>query len=150
MIISRNRTVSREFEILEKIESGIALTGAETKSVRQRGMKLEDAYIKIIGGKPQLINAQIEPYQHAHLEHYDSKRTRSLLLHKKEIVRLQTKLTQSSQLTIVPLSCYNKRGLIKLELGLARGRKAWQVKRIEMAKTEKRRIEKELRDAIKS
>lgn len=144
-MISRNRTARRNYEILETIESGISLSGAEVKSVRARGMKLEDAYVKVVGGKPQLINANISQYAFSHEDQYDAKKTRPLLLHKKEIIRLQTKLAQSPQLTIVPLACYNKKGLIKLEIALAKGKKSWQIKRIEMAKTEKRRIEKELR-----
>lgn len=148
-MISQNRTAHREFEILESIEAGMILSGPEVKSIRGRGIKLEDAFVKIVAGEVRLINASIQPYSFAPDEQYDAKKTRKLLLNKKEIIRLSTKLSQSPQLTIVPLKCYLVKGRFKIEIALAKGKKTWQKKKIEKERTEKRNIDKDLREAVK-
>ncbi|OGK38455.1 SsrA-binding protein [Candidatus Roizmanbacteria bacterium RIFCSPHIGHO2_12_FULL_44_10] len=141
-----NKNVLREFDLLDKYETGIALIGSEVKAIRTRGIKLDNAFVKIVGNEVSLINAEIPIYEYADPEFYDSNRTRKLLLHKKEILKLQGKLSQKPNLTIVPVSCYNRGSLIKLEIALARGKKLWEQKKVEKNKTEKRRIEKELKD----
>ena len=121
-MISQNRNAHREYELLEHLEAGMVLSGPEVKSLRIRGVKLEDAYVKIVGGEAMLINAVIEAYQFAPDEMYDSKRSRKLLLNKKEVIKLTTKLAQSPQLTVVPISCYLLKGRFKLEIALAKGK----------------------------
>lgn len=148
-MISQNRTALREYELLDTLEAGMLLTGPEVKSIRDRGIKLEDAFVKIVGGEVRLINASIQPYTFAPDENYDAKRTRKLLLNKKEIVKLSVKLAQNEQMTIIPIKCYTIRGLFKLEIALAKGRKAWQQKRVEKDRTENRRIAQELREVMK-
>ncbi len=118
-----NRTFHREYEEIEKFEAGIVLTGAEVKSVKTGAIYLESAYVKIIGQEVFLINADIPVYHHAPPKDYDPRRTRKLLLHRKEILRLQVKIAGSGNLTIAPLACYTKGSLVKLEVALARGRK---------------------------
>lgn len=144
-----NRNSGREYTILESFEAGIVLTGAEVKAVRQGRMKLEGSFVKIIGAGVHLVNAEIPVYQYARPEGYDSRRTRKLLLHKGEILRLKTKLASTGNLTIVALSCYNKGDLFKLQIALVRGKKAWEKKRVEKERDEKRRVEKELKEEIK-
>jgi len=141
-----NKKANREYEIIDKIEAGIVLTGAEVKSIREGKIKLEDSYIKFIDNTPVLLNAQIYPYKFAHNVEYDSKRSRKLLLNKKEIEKLKIKMKAKGNLTMIPLACYNKKNLIKIELGLAKGKKIWEVKKIEKNRDEKRRIEKELKE----
>lgn len=141
-----NRKISREFAVLETFEAGIALTGAEVKAVRLGRVRLEDSFVKIVDNKVQLLNCDISPYEYARPESYDSKRTRSLLLHKFEILRLKTKLAGAGNLTIVATSCYTKKSRVKLQIALVRGRKTWEVKRVEKERDEKRRIEKEMKE----
>lgn len=141
-----NRNLNREYEVVEKYEAGVSLTGAEVRSVKEGNIKLDGAHIKILGNVVALINAQIPIYKYSRPEGYEPSRTRKLLLHKREILRLRTKLAGGGNLTIVPISCYNKKGLIKLEIALAKGRKIWEKKKVEKIRDEKRRVEKELKE----
>ena len=144
-----NRQAFRDYEPLEKYEAGIALTGAEVKAIKQGRIVLNGSYVKIIDSQAVLVGAQIQPYQFARPESYEPQRTRKLLLHKKEILKLQTKMASGSNLTIVPIACYNKSGKIKIEIALARGRKNWERKRVEKERDEKRRVERELKEEIR-
>ncbi|MBI4999694.1 SsrA-binding protein SmpB [Candidatus Gottesmanbacteria bacterium] len=132
-----NRRAFYDFHLLEKLEAGIHLTGPEVKSVKGGHMSLDGAFVRIIGSEAYLVNAQIFPYPHARLENYDPRRTRKLLLHKKEIITLKSK-TQSG-LTLVPLSCYTKQGLVKLELALASVRRNSTRESLKKAAAEERR-----------
>lgn len=145
-----NRNLNREYEVLEKYEAGVALTGAEVRSVKEGNIKLDGAYVKIFGNEVHLINAEVAIYKYARPETYDPRRTRKLLLHKKEILRLRTKLATSGNLTIVPVACYNKKGLVKVEIALAKGKKTWEKKSLDKRRDEKRRVEKELKEDLRS
>lgn len=160
-----NRRAYHKYQILDKFEAGIKLTGPEVKSVKNGRIRLERAFVKIKGSEAYLINAHIPPYPYARQVGYDPNRSRKLLLHKKEIIALKTKIEQKN-LTIVPLSCYTttrkrvvqgsdrrsgsytKRGLVKLELALAKGQKRWQKKRVKKRKDIEREIERELKEKI--
>lgn len=144
-----NRKFHRDYEEMEKYEGGIVLSGAEVKSVREGRMKLEDSFVKIIGNEAYLINAEISIYQYARPDGYDARRTRKLLLHKKEIVRLKTKLSSGARLTLAPVSCYNKHGLIKIEIALAKGRKDVQKRKLEKGRDIKREEEREAKEYLK-
>ena len=126
-----NRKFRRDYQEIEKYEVGISLTGPEVKSVRAGRIRLEDSFVKILGSEAYLINAEISVYEYARPQGYDSRRTRKLLLHKREIIRLKTKLSSAGGLTIAPVSCYNKDSLIKLEIALAKGRKGLEKKKLE-------------------
>ncbi|MBI4008983.1 SsrA-binding protein SmpB [Candidatus Roizmanbacteria bacterium] len=145
-----NRKFRRDYQEIEKYEVGIALTGAEVKSVRAGRMKLEDSFVKILGSEVYLINAEIQIYEYARPQGYDLRRTRKLLLHKKEIIRLKAKIASRSGLTIVPVSCYNKHSLIKLEIALAKGRKGLEKKKLEKNRDIKREQEREVKEYLKS
>lgn len=138
-----NRRAYHDYHILERLEAGIHLTGPEVKSVKGGHISLEGAFVKIVGSEAYLINAQIYPYPHARLENYDPRRTRKLLLHKKEIIALKSKI--QSGLTLVPLSCYTKQGLVKLELALARGKKRYEKREALKKRDLERELEEELR-----
>ena len=144
-----NRNLNREYEVLEKYEAGVALTGAEVRSVKEGNIKFDNAYVKIFGNEVHLINAEVAIYKYARPEMYDPRRTRKLLLHKAEILRLKTKIATGGNLTIVPVSCYNKKGLVKVEIALAKGKKTWEKKSFEKRRDEKRRVEKELKEQIR-
>lgn len=125
-----NRKFNREYQDLERIEAGIVLNGAEAKSIRMGRLKLDDSFVKILGTEAYLINAQIPLYEYARIPGYDMKRSRKLLLHKKELLRFKVKMTTGG-LTLVPVSCYNKAGHIKLEIALVRGRKDVEKRKLE-------------------
>src|SRR3989338_5368400 len=120
-----NRRARYDYEILESFETGIVLTGPEVKSLRGGRMTLDGSFVKIIGSEVYLVNAQIFPYPYARPENYDPKRTRKLLMHKKEIISLKIKLA-STDLTLVPLECYNSKAYFKVKIALAKGKKKYQ------------------------
>ncbi len=124
-VFIQNRKAYFNYEIAEKIEAGIELFGFEVKSVKSGQGSLEGAYVSVSGNEAFLVGANITPYQPKNTpKNYDPKRPRKLLLTKKEIRRL-TGLQKERGLTIVPISMYSKKNLIKVELGLARGKKKY-------------------------
>ncbi len=138
-----NRRAFYDYRILDRLEAGTSLNGAEVKAVRLGHADLTGSFVRIIGSEAYLVNAKIFPYQYARPEGYDERRTRKLLLHKKEIIALKSKT--SSGLTIVPLSLYNKRHLVKLEIALARGKKQFDKKEAIKKKDVQRELEEELK-----
>jgi SsrA-binding protein len=134
-----NKKAYRNYNIEETFEAGIVLTGAEVKSVRSRRCNLSNAYVKFMGDELWLINADIAKYKYDGSEQYDSRRRRKLLLSRKEIEYLKGKIKQS-RLTLVPLSIYTTRGLIKVEVGLGKGKKKYQKKEIEKERDVKRQM----------
>lgn len=141
-----NRRAFFDYQILEKFEAGINLTGQEVKSVKGGHMSLGGSFVKIVGSEAYLVNSQIHPYINARIENYDPKRTRKLLLHKKEIISIKSKIDQSN-LTLVPLECYNTtHGLLKLTIGLAKGKKQYEKREALRKKDLNRQAEEELRN----
>jgi SsrA-binding protein len=120
--IASNRKARFEYEILDTLEAGIALLGPEVKSLRAGGASLGDAYAVVRRGEVFLLNAHIAPYEQAARENAPPRRERKLLLHRREIARLQGRVAERG-LTIVPLSLYFKDGRVKVELALARRRR---------------------------
>lgn len=142
-----NRQAYHKYQILDRFEAGIKLTGPEVKSVKGGRIKLAGAFVKIQDSEGYLVNAQIPPYPFARQEGYDPDRSRKLLLHKKEIIALKSKLKQRN-LTIIPLSCYTKRGLVKVELGLAKGKRKWEKREAKKRRDLEREVERELRRKV--
>jgi SsrA-binding protein len=138
-IIAVNRKARHDYEIMETYDAGLVLTGAEIKSIRDRRVNLREAYARVEGGDAWLHNLHIAPYEPAAQDNLDPRRTRKLLLHRREIEHLAGLTTQRG-LTIVPLQLYLQRGYAKIELGLARGRREWD-KRRAIAEREARREE---------
>ncbi len=138
-----NKKAFFDYQISERIEAGINLNGAEVKAIRGGFADLKGSFIKIIGSEAYLINAKIFPYKYARPEDYDERRTRKLLLHKKEIITLKGR-TEGSNLTIVPLSIYTTKNFIKIELGLGKGKKEYQKKEAKKKKDIQRDLEKEI------
>ncbi len=123
MEFARNKRAYFDYEILDKFEAGIQLKGFEVKAVKSGRLNLGGSYVIVRGGQAELLNADIPPYQPMNTpDGYDSKRTRRLLLKKDEIKSLIGKAEEAG-LTLVPLRVYSKRGLLKVEIGLARSRK---------------------------
>jgi SsrA-binding protein len=125
--ITRNRQAFHLYDILERWEAGIALLGPEVKSVRDGQIQLKDAYASIEGGQLWLFQCHVSPYKfHTHeaLTPIDPLRRRKLLMHRKEIDKLKGRVEEKG-LTLVPLRVYLKRGKVKVELGLGKGRKLY-------------------------
>lgn len=123
-----NRRARFEFEKLESLEVGIALTGSEIKSVRNGNLSLNEAYARMRDGELYLMNLTIPPYKEASYFGHEPSRPRKLLLHREQIDRLVGRAAEKG-LTLVPLRLYFKGGRVKLELGLMRGKKLWDKRR---------------------
>lgn len=122
-----NKKAGFNFELFDRYEAGVALTGPEVKSLIAGMASLEEAYVKLVGNELYLINAHIHPYKFADSREIEPKRTRKLLLHRKEILEIGNKMKQKN-LTLVPVAWYNKGNQIKLEIALAKGKKQWEKK----------------------
>lgn len=143
-----NKKATFDYTILEHLEAGVNLTGAEVKSIKGGHAQLTGAFVRIIGSEAYLVNAQIFPYIYARPEGYDPRRTRKLLLHKTELIRLKSKL-DSSNLTLIPLSWYTKGPLVKLEIGLARGKKQHEKREVKRKEDQRRELERDYRGKVK-
>src|SRR3989344_2617671 len=125
MEYSTNSKAGFDYEILETIEAGIVLKGYEVKSIKTGRASIKGSYVKILNNRPLLIGATISPYQSANTPpDYDPQSSRKILLSRKEISKL-IGLSQSQGLTLIPLKFYSKKGLIKLLIGIARGKKKY-------------------------
>lgn len=138
-----NKRAYFDYSIGEKFEAGISLTGAEVKSVKTGHLSLNESFVQIKNGEAWLFNAMISPYPSADNRGYDPTRSRKLLLHKNEILKLQQQ-TKEKGLTVVPISCYTKANKIKLEIALAKGKKTYEkresLKRKDIAKEVERQL----------
>ena len=135
--LARNRQASHEYAILETFEAGIALTGTEVKALRDGRTQLREGYVRIENGEAWLLGVNIAEYTQGHRRNHEPQRRRRLLLHRREIEYLGAKVAQQG-LTLVPLRIYLKGNRIKLEFGLARGKKLWD-KRQAIAERDARR-----------
>ena len=143
-VFAANRAAFHEYHISDKYEAGVALTGTEVKSVMGGRVQLKDSYVAVREGEAWLFNAHISPYSHGNRENHDPVRTRKLLLHKREIDRLdETSVKQG--MTLVPTRVYLKNGRIKIEIGVARGKKLYDKRETEMRRT----VERETRAQLK-
>jgi SsrA-binding protein len=141
--IAANRQAFHNYEIIEKFEAGLVLTGTEIKSAREGRVNLKDAYGIVKSGEVWLLNCHISPYSHGNYANHEPLRTRKLLLRRAEINRLIGRTTERG-LTLVPLRMYLKDGLLKCELALAKGRKVHDKREVSRRKT----IEKETKQAL--
>ncbi len=142
-VLAVNRRASREYELLEKLEAGVALTGTEVKSAKAGRVNLKDAYGLVKGGEVWLLNCHISPFSHGNWTNHEPLRMRKLLLHRSEIRRLIGRTTEKGQ-TLVPTRMYLKNGRIKCELALAKGRKTYDKREQERRRT----IDREARTAV--
>lgn len=138
-----NRRARYDYHLLEKFEAGIALTGAEVKSVKAGQMSLQESFVRISEGEAWLHHAHIHPYPYADNRNYQPRRARKLLLHKKELLKLGQQIKEKN-LTLVPVSCYTRHGQIKLEIALARGKKKYEKKEARKRKDLEREAEREM------
>jgi SsrA-binding protein len=145
-VFATNRRAFHEYEILESIEAGIALTGTEIKSIRAGKLNLRDAYARVQNGEVLLYNMHISPYDQGNIWNHEPLRTRKLLLHRGEIGRLAEK-SQAQGLTLVPLRLYVRKGHAKVEIAVARGKHHYD-KRAAIAEREsKRELDRVIKEA---
>ncbi|NMB24678.1 MAG: SsrA-binding protein SmpB [Firmicutes bacterium] len=144
-VIAENRKARHDYHILETFEAGIVLTGTEVKSLRLGRANLRDSYAAVENGELFLYNMHISPYTHGNMFNHDPKRTRKLLMHKREIMRLLGQ-TQERGYTLVPLKLYFRRGKAKIELALGKGKKLYDKRETIARRDEKRRIERVLKE----
>jgi len=143
--VARNKKATHLYFIEDTYEAGIALRGTEIKSIRQSKVSIKDAYIRVKNHEAYIINMHIAKFKEANQFNHEETRERKLLMHKKEIVRLSTKVKQEGA-TLIPLSVYFKQGLCKIEVALAKGKKQYDKRRDLKDKDMKRRVEKALKD----
>lgn len=120
--IAQNKSVRREYELLDVLEAGLVLTGSEVKSLRAGKVSLREGYVRFAGGEAWLCGVNIAPYENAGYAQHEAGRERKLLLRRDEIARLTAKVEQKG-LTVAPVRMYFKNGRVKVEIALARGRK---------------------------
>jgi SsrA-binding protein len=129
-VFTTNRKAFHDYEILEKIEAGIVLSGFEVKSIRRSNVSLVDSVVRFSAGEAYADNMFIAPYEHmsSHVSDYDAKRKRKLLMNKSEINKWNAKVKEKG-LTVIPLEVYlSAQGMVKVLLGLAKGKKAYDKK----------------------
>ena len=143
-VLCENRKARHDYSIEETYEAGLILQGTEVKSLRLGKGNLKDGYVQIEGLEAFLHHTHISPYPHAHQFNHDPERVRKLLLHKREIRRLQGK-TKERGYTVVPLKIYLKRGKMKIEIGLAKGKTLYDKREVLKKRSADREIEKVLK-----
>ena len=139
-----NRKAKFDYELYDKLEAGIVLTGTEIKSIRNGSCNLKDSYIIIKNNEAFILNMYIKEYKEGNRFNHEEDRTRKLLLHKKEILKLQNKINQEG-FTIIPLKLYFKNGIAKLEIYVAKGKHTYNKKEA----IKKRDIERDTKKILK-
>ena len=146
--IVNNRLAYHEFHILDKFEAGAALVGTEVKSIMAGRIQLKESFVQIKDNEVWLIGAHISHYSHGNINNHDVLRPRKLLLHRREIEKLQKETTQKG-MTLVVTRIYWKNGRIKFEVGVAKGKKLYDKRETEMRKTVDRETRAELKETLR-
>ena len=142
--VADNRSAFHEYFIQEKHEAGIELSGTEVKSIRAGKMNLKESYVQIKNGEMWLVGTHISPYEQGNRSNKDPLRSRKLLMHKREIIRLFSTIKQDG-LTLVPTQCYFKNGKVKIEVGLAKGKKLYDKREVQAGKDASREMNRALK-----
>ena len=142
--ILNNRLAYHEYHILDKFEAGAVLVGTEVKSIQAGRIQLKESFVSVKDGEVWLLNSHISHYSHGNINNHDPLRPRKLLLHRREIEKLEKETTQKG-MTLVVTRIYWKNGRIKFEIGVAKGKKLYDKRATEMKKT----IDKETRQQLK-
>ena len=140
-----NRRARFEYEWLEQFEAGIVLTGTEIKSIRTGEISISEAYARIRDGELWLLSMYVPPYKEGSFSNVDPNRPRKLLVHRKDIDRLAGRISEKG-LTLIPVRMYFKRGMVKVSIALARGKKTWDKRRDE----KDRDVQREMARAVRN
>ena len=143
-ILSDNRQAGHNYFLLERFEAGIVLTGTEVKAARDGKIQLKDAYASVVGNEAWLLNAHISEYSHGNRQNHPPLRNRKLLLHRREIDKLQVE-TREKGLALIPTRVYLKKGRIKCEIAVAKGKKLHDKRETERARTAEAEARAEMR-----
>jgi len=143
--IAKNSKAYHDYFVEEQFEAGIVLAGTEVKSIRQGGANLKDSFCQVKDGELWLYGAHISPYEKGNIFNKDPRRTRKLLMHRREILRLQSKV-QRDGLTLIPLSLYFLNAKVKVELGLCRGKKLYDKRAATAERDAKRAMDRAMKD----
>lgn len=146
-IIARNKKATFNYFIETKFEAGIALKGTEIKSIRAHKVSIQDSYVRIKNNEAFIINMHIAKYKEGNIFNHEETRTRKLLLHKKEIVKLANALNVDRK-TIIPVSVYLKEGLAKVEIAIATGKKLYDKRHSLKEKDQTKRMQKNLKQHL--
>ena len=133
-ILSDNRQARHNYFLMDFFEAGMVLTGTEVKAAKDGKIQLKDAYAQVLNNEAWLLNAHISQYSHGNRENHPPVRSRKLLLHRKEIEKLQV-MTREKGLALIPTKVYLKNGKIKCEIASAKGKKMWDKRETEKART---------------
>jgi len=144
-VVATNRAAHRDYAIDERFEAGISLLGTEVKSIRDGGANLREGYVQLRGGEAFLVNMHIAPYDPAGRSGHEPLRPRKLLLHRKEIDRLETSSRERGW-TIIPLKIYLKNGRLKIEIALARGKRQFDKRQAIAKRDAQRQIDRALKE----
>jgi len=144
-VVTTNRRAFHDYFVVETIETGIALTGTEIKSIRDGKISLAEAYARIDGGELWLVGAHIAPYRHGSHANHEPDRPRKLLVHKRQLADLRAQIEQKG-MTLVPLRLALKRGRAKIDLGVVRGKKLYDKRASEADREAHRDVQRALRD----
>ena len=139
-----NKKALHNYHILERLEAGIVLSGAEVKSIRAGRINLSEAYVRVLNGEAYLVNANIPRYEQTSQKEYDATKSRKLLLHRDQINSLMGKVT-GKNVTLVPVSIYEKNNKFKIEVGLGKSKKEFDKRKVIKERDHVRRVEQELR-----
>ena len=144
-VIVTNRKAWHEYHILDKYEGGIVLYGSEVKAIREGKANIKEAYVRFIENELFVIGMHIGKYSNEGYSTHTTVRDRKLLLHKKELLNLR-KMVDEKGKTLIPLSMYLKGGRVKVEFGLAQGKKMWDKRKTKMEKDVKRQVDRAMKD----
>lgn len=143
-LVAKNSKAFHDYFIEERFEAGIALAGTEVKSIRQGTVNLKDSFCLIKDGQMQVLGMHISPYEKGNIFNKDPLRSRQLLMHRREIMRLFAKVKQDGY-SLIPLSVYFKDSKVKLEIGLAKGKKLYDKRETAAAKDAKREMDRTIK-----
>jgi SsrA-binding protein len=141
----KNRAAYHEYHILNTYEAGVVFKGTEVKSVRAGQIQLKESYVAVRDGEAWLFNAHISPYAYGNRDNHEATRTRKLLLHRREIDKLEQETTTKG-MTLVVTRVYVKKGRVKFEIGVARGKKLYDKRETEMRRTVDRETRAQLKE----
>lgn len=144
-VVAQNKKAHHDYEILDTIEAGIVLKGTEIKSIRQSRINLKDGFIRIRNGEAWMSNVHISPYDKGNLFNHDPLRSRKLLLHRKQLKKLE-EIQKTGGMTLIPLKVYLKDGYAKVLVGIAKGKKQYDKRQSLKEKEAKRSIDRELKN----
>ena len=144
-IIATNRKARHEYHILDKFEGGIVLCGSEVKALREGKANIKEAYVRFTKNELYVIGMHVGQYSNAGYSSHSPVHDRKLLLHKKELLKLR-RLVEEKGNTLIPLSMYFKSGRVKLEFGLAKGKKLWDKRKVKMEKDVDRQVDRAMKN----